>query len=118
MVMLGQANSRMKDFFDIAVIARRTELDGATLAAAIAATFSRRQTVLPKERPTALTRQFTEDPAKIRQWQAFLNKNRLKDDSLSDVVALLDDLLWPPTQVAGANTRATATWRPKVLRWE
>jgi hypothetical protein len=47
MVMLGQANSRMKDFFDLAVIARRTALDGATLAAAIAATFTRRQTALP-----------------------------------------------------------------------
>lgn len=50
MAMLGQANSRMKDFFDLAVIARRTELDGATLAAAIAATFARRQTALPNER--------------------------------------------------------------------
>ena len=35
MVMLGQANSRMKDFFDLALIARQTELDGATLAAAL-----------------------------------------------------------------------------------
>lgn len=45
--MLGQANSRMKDFFDLAVIARRTQMDGATLAAAIAATFARRETALP-----------------------------------------------------------------------
>lgn len=55
MVMLGQANSRMKDFFDLAVIARRTELDVATLAAAITATFARRQTASPTERPLALT---------------------------------------------------------------
>ncbi len=67
MVMLGQANSRMKDFFDLAVIARRTELNGATLATAIAATFARRQTALPTERPMALTKQFSEDPAKLRQ---------------------------------------------------
>ena len=46
---LGQANSRSKVFFDVAVIARRTKLDGATLAAAIAATFARRQTSLPAE---------------------------------------------------------------------
>ena len=70
MVILGQANSRMKDFFDLAEIARRTELDGATLAAAIAATFARRQTNLPTERPLALTKQFSEDAAKLRQWQA------------------------------------------------
>ncbi|OJX33714.1 MAG: hypothetical protein BGO74_08270 [Burkholderiales bacterium 68-12] len=117
MVMLGQANSRMKDFFDLAVIARRTELDGATLAAAIAATFSRRQTALPTERPLALTQQFSEDAAKLRQWQAFLNKNRIEAASLGDTVALLDDLLWPPTQVAAAGSQATATWRPEALRW-
>ena len=117
MVMLGQANSRMKDFFDLAVIARRTELDGATLAAAIAATFARRQTALPTGRPLALTQQFSEDAAKLRQWQAFLNKNRIEAASLGETVALLDDLLWPPTQVATASSQATATWRPEALRW-
>lgn len=117
MVMLGQANSRMKDFFDLAVIARRTELDGATLAAAIAATFARRQTALPTERPLALTTQFSEDAAKLRQWQAFLNKNRIAAAGLGDTVALLDDLLWPATQVAATGSAATATWRPDILRW-
>ena len=117
MVMLGQANSRMKDFFDLAVIARRTELDGATLAAAIAATFARRQTALPIERPLALTKQFSADTAKLRQWQAFLNKNRIEAASLGDTVALLDDLLWPPTEVAAAGSQATATWRPDALCW-
>ena len=117
MVMLGQANSRMKDFFDLAVIARRTELDGATLAAAIAATFARRHTVLPTDRPLALTTQFSEDAAKLHQWQAFLNKNRIEAASLGGTVALLDDLLWPPTQVAKAGSQATATWRPEALHW-
>ena len=50
MTFPGLANSRMKDFFDIATIARRTELDGATLARAIGATFARRSTVLPTRR--------------------------------------------------------------------
>ena len=117
MVMLGQANSRMKDFFDLAMIARRTELDGSTLATAIGATFARRQTTLPIERPLALTKQFSEDAAKLRQWQAFLSKNRIKAASLGGTVALLDDLLWPPTQVATAGSQATATWRPEDLRW-
>ncbi|MBC7664158.1 MAG: nucleotidyl transferase AbiEii/AbiGii toxin family protein [Caulobacter sp.] len=117
MVMLGQANSRMKDFFDLAVIAHRTELDGATLADAIAATFGRRQTTLPTERPLALTKGFSEDTAKLLQWHAFLKKNRIDAASLGDTVALLDDLLWPATQVAAGNSQATATWRPDFLRW-
>jgi hypothetical protein len=65
----------------------------------------------------ALTKQFSEDAAKLRQWQAFLNKNRIEAASLGDTVALLDDLLWRPTQVAAAGSQATATWRPDELRW-
>lgn len=117
MVMLGPANSRMKDFFDLAVIARRTELDGATLAAAIAATFARRQTALPVEHPLALTSGFSEDAIKVRQWQAFLNRNRIGAASLGETVALLENLLWPPTEVAAANSQANARWRPEALRW-
>jgi hypothetical protein len=117
MVMLGQANSRMKDFFDLAVIARRTELDGATLAAAIAATFKRRRTALPSDRPLALTTSFAEDPAKQSQWSAFLRKSGADAGALQETIALLDEPLWPPTQVALASSGATATWRPDLLRW-
>jgi hypothetical protein len=117
MVTLGQANSRMKDFYDLAVIGRRTELNGAILAGAIAATFARRSTVLPTQRPLALTSQFSEDVAKVRQWQAFLNKNRISSGSLTETVALLDMLLWPPTEVAVTASAATATWNPEAGKW-
>lgn len=118
MVTLGLANSRMKDFYDLTVIARRTELDGATLAHAIEATFSRRATTLPKVRPVSLTHQFSEDDSKLRQWQAFLNKNHIAAVGLADTVSLLDLLLWPPTEVAIRQSDATAMWRPQTGRWE
>ena len=117
MVMLGHANSRMKDFYDLAVIAQRSSLDGATLAAAISATFARRQTPLPTERPLALTPAFGTDPAKQRQWQAFLNKNRITATGLPETVALLDTLLWPATLVATSQSHATAAWQPASARW-
>lgn len=44
MVMLGIANSRMKDFFDLWVLARSFTFAGPVLAAAIRATFARRKT--------------------------------------------------------------------------
>jgi len=117
MVMLGQANSRMKDFYDLAVIGRRTVLDGATLASAIAATFARRNTTLPTQRPLALTKQFGEDAAKLRQWQAFLNKNRITADSLAKTVSLLELLLWPPTEMAAAQGGTSMTWMPEHGKW-
>lgn len=99
MVLLGLANSRMKDFYDLAVIARRTDLDGKTLAEAIAATFPRRNSPLPVVRPLALTDQFSKDAGKQRQWQAFLKKNRIEGASLEVTVELLERLLWQPTEV-------------------
>ncbi|HEY8906346.1 MAG TPA: nucleotidyl transferase AbiEii/AbiGii toxin family protein, partial [Rhodoferax sp.] len=62
-------------------------------------------------------RQFSEDPSKIRQWQAFLNKNHITAGSLTDTVSQLDLLLWPPTEVAAAQSKATATWMPEAKQW-
>ena len=117
MVMLGLANTRLKDFYDLGVIAQRTQLDGAILARAIAATFERRATALPENRPPALTREFSADAAKSRQWAAFLHRNRIAAGTLADTVELLDRLLWPPTLVAIARSNATATWQPSTGQW-
>jgi hypothetical protein len=51
MVMLGIANSRMKDFFDLCVLARSFGFDGPILADAIRATFARRKTAVPAVPP-------------------------------------------------------------------
>ena len=117
MVVLDLANSRMKDFYDLMVIAQRTRLDGATLAAAMAATFARRATPLPGAPPLALTARFGEDAGKVLQWQAFLRKNRRAAGSLAGTVELLSRLLWPATQVAAAQSSANASWIPEVGNW-
>ena len=117
MTILGLANSRMKDFFDIATIAQRTDLDGATLAQAIGATFARRGTALPAQPPVALTTDFGADTAKQRQWQAFLSKSHLDAGALTETVDLLRTLLWPATQVAASANDATASWQAGQQRW-
>ena len=62
--MLGMANSRMKDFFDLWMLAEQFEFDGEVLARAIRATFDRRRTPLPGAVPLALTDEFFADRAK------------------------------------------------------
>jgi predicted nucleotidyltransferase component of viral defense system len=59
MVKLGMANSRMKDFYDLWVLAQRFEFESATLVAAIQATFETRRTTLPATSPLALRSDFT-----------------------------------------------------------
>ena len=60
MVMLGRANSRMKDYYDIRVLSRSYESKGDALARAIKATFARRKTAIPVERPDGLLQAFAE----------------------------------------------------------
>ena len=74
-VQLGMANSRMKDFYDLFVLASMFEFDGTLLVRAIRSTFERRKTQLPAELPTGLTRAFAADPNKAIQWMAFVRKS-------------------------------------------
>lgn len=88
-VSLGIANSRMKDFFDLWVLTRRSELDPTTLRRAITATFVRRTTALPATTPIGLSDDFATDATKQTQWRAFVTKNRLDAPPLPQVVAHL-----------------------------
>jgi len=76
MVQLGLDNSRMKDFYDLWLLARDFTFDGDLLARAVKATFARRKTLLPKTTPAALTEAFSNGAIKRQQWKAFLNKGR------------------------------------------
>lgn len=93
MVSLGMANTRMKDYFDLWILAQHAQLDRAILRQAISATFARRSTLLPDGVPIGLSDAFVTDAAKQRQWQAFLAKNRLVAAPLAEVVGVLRALL-------------------------
>ena len=84
--VLGMANTRMKDYFDLWVLLQDAELQDAELRRAVAATFARRGTALPSGTPAGLRNAFAEDAAKQMQWQAFLKKNRLDGMPLTDLV--------------------------------
>jgi hypothetical protein len=83
---LGMTNSRMKDFFDIRVLAREGAMDTAQLGDAIAATFQRRATPIPEEMPLGLSDEFARDSVKRTQWLGFLRKNRLGELALEEVI--------------------------------
>jgi predicted nucleotidyltransferase component of viral defense system len=87
--ILGMANTRMKDYFDLWVLLQDSELQAVELHNALVATFTRRGTPLPTTMPVGMSDAFSADAAKRAQWQAFLKKNRLTDMSLTDVVASL-----------------------------
>lgn len=91
--VLGMANTRMKDYFDLWVLLQDAELQDVELRRAVAATFARRGTALPSGTPAGLRDEFSEDAAKQMQWQAFLKKNRLHGMPLTDLLNTLRERL-------------------------
>lgn len=113
MVALGMANSRMKDFYDLCVLAKKFEFSGSVLCRAIRATFARRKTDLPQQLPVALTPEFSGDRTKATQWNAFLRKNGLTAPvaSLGDVSDFLQQFLVPPTERLRGGGEWATVWQ-------
>jgi hypothetical protein len=78
MVKLGVANSRMKDFYDLWVLAQRFEFESNTLAAAIHATFKTRRTTLPRSSPLALRAAFLNFKRSERSGERFCERAGLR----------------------------------------
>jgi len=114
LVHLGLANSRMKDFYDLWVIASEFDFDGQTLSDAIRNTFSCRRTALPDRTPSGLRLEFYEDARKNSEWTAFIRKNQLNTapPSLTEVCLLLQAFLLPPTEALVREEAFAAKWEP------
>lgn len=70
MVFLGTLNSRMKDFYDIWILARQFDYEGPKLTRAVKATFLHRATEIESS-PVALTPGFAETQSARIGWTAF-----------------------------------------------
>ncbi len=119
MVMLGLANSRMKDFYDIRVIAQSMMLDGNILAQAMKATFETRKTAISTEALVLFSDEFKQDTGKSNQWNAFLNKNGITDEAgFSDVVTEIQQFIEPIYQAISENLLFTMQWLPDAFCWK
>jgi hypothetical protein len=105
---------RMKDVYDLWVLSRDFWFDGASLSAAMAATFERRNTAVPEGVPTALTDEFAGDHGKQTQWAAFLKRHGLTNapPRLSRVALDLRRILLEPWRAAVQRRPLSKSWKP------
>jgi hypothetical protein len=91
---LGLVNSRLKDYYDIWIIARDRSFDSGPLGQAIRQTFAHRRTELVPNLQ-GLSSEFA--TLKARDWQAFLSRSRILDapPTLDAVVAGILELTSP-----------------------
>ncbi len=111
MTKLGLLNSRMKDFYDLWVLSRQFDFEGATLATAIRRTFANRKTAVVS-RPTALTPGFGSDASKQTRWQGFLRKTKLSavPTAIQDVVDALVPFLGPVAAAVESGSAFDQRW--------
>jgi len=118
MVKLGEINSRMKDFFDVWLLSRSFDFDGPSLCEAIAMTFERRGTALPKAEPIALTLEFSGNAQKQAQWAGFIRRMKLSGvPALPEIVDALAAFLQPALQALLGGETLPFKWVSKRLRW-
>ncbi|MBY0497952.1 MAG: nucleotidyl transferase AbiEii/AbiGii toxin family protein [Cyanobacteria bacterium] len=106
------SNSRMKDFTDVAMAARRLRFSGDSLVAALRATFRRRGTEFP-EQMVGLSERFLEDANAQANWKAFASRSHPTDfQSLAQVVAELRLFLQEPLDHARTGESFRKIWNP------
>lgn len=74
MIRFGEANGRIKDFYDLWVITRIFPLDLATVVEAVGGTLRRRETVAPTRMPVGLTSAFATVVEGSGLWMGFLRR--------------------------------------------
>jgi hypothetical protein len=114
MVVLGDRNSRIKDFFDLHHLASRFGFDRATLAESVHRTFQRRNTPLPPEDPIGLTRAYWLNPSRPAQVRAFARRARLDVPSApeDEFLHLLALFLLPILADLRSGASQPGTWPP------
>jgi len=94
MIVLGSANSRMKDFFDVAFLLGNYELSDKDLKESMIATFSQRRTEMP-DRPYVFAPAFVTSDRIQALWAGFLKRALLGELDFLKVVETIRKRLEP-----------------------
>lgn len=114
LVVLGDRNSRIKDFFDLYHLATRFEFDRADLAEAVRRTFARRQTPIPLDEPIGLTPAYWQNPSRPAQVRAFARRAgiTLPGVPAEEFANLLGAFLGPILDDLRRVEPRSGTWKP------
>lgn len=109
---LGMLNSRVKDYYDLVLLARLYPFDGALLVEAVHSTFRHRRTSV-EAKPIGLSEAFTSDPARAAQWRAFVRRSRLDAGwQLEKIVEQVNLFVEGPLAAVAENRPFVLLWRP------
>ena len=114
MVILGERNSRFKDFYDIHALAGAFRFERSTLVTSVRATFDCRSTPVEDALPAALGTAFYANPGRAAQWRAYVSRNDLLE-APSDFVQVgerITTFLQPVWQDLRSDNTHAGDWPP------
>jgi predicted nucleotidyltransferase component of viral defense system len=114
-IVLGDRNSRIKDFFDLKHLAENFGFDRPTLAEAVRRTLERRKTALTDEEPFGLTEAFWDSPGRSVQIRAFARRAGLDVDAaaVKRLPPALRSFLLPILEDVHRGRQKEGTWTPQ-----
>lgn len=112
MVVLGMANSRMKDYYDIWMLSKSFSFDLSILREAIEQTFLKRKNDLPEFEPVGLSEDFINDLNKRTQWKGFLKKQKriYSAPDLKEIVLCIRKFILPTLSNLDSRTDVSKRW--------
>lgn len=112
--VLGLANSRTKDYYDLFQLTQALNLDGSVLAESIRRTFARRTTLIPATLLDGLSDVFARDPLHANRWRAFLDRGALHvaENDFVRVVAVIRDFATPVLDAVRDASSFELQWEP------
>ena len=116
MISLGAVNSRMKDFYDVAQLAKTYDFDGLLLSTAVSQTLRRRRTTCP-DQPTVFAPDFASDSVRKSRWSAFLKSVALAPTDFTQTMLLVQNFLGPVYEIHLQNKSITQQWDSQARAW-
>lgn len=116
MVYLAQANSRMKDFYDIFMLSTSFDFDGLILQDAVYQTLERRGTP-DQTMPVLFEEQFWVLPDKQKQWSAFSKRVHCENIRFEHILNRIRTFLLPLYQSIQAKQAFAFKWSHAECRW-
>jgi predicted nucleotidyltransferase component of viral defense system len=118
MIFLAEANSRMKDFYDVYELCTSRDFSGTILFKAIVETFEHRKTDTPAV-PVIFSEHFSRIADKKTQWKAFQQRIGLAEElAFADVIETITMFLTPIYEAICHKTVFNAQWDGEARLWK
>lgn len=115
-VSLAYDNSRLKDYYDLYVLAITHDFDSGEMVEAVRETFENRHTSL--DDIVAFEDGFADDPLRISRWKGFVRRKRpMLPITLSDTIIMLERFMGPVAEAVRGETKLDSHWSHEHQKW-